>query len=150
MSVSNLVSGTLAAAGNVTFADGTAKLSIRLGQTSAGLSDMLSVGASTVTLNGATLELSAGASYATPVDGFTFVLIAGTGSTSYSGTFASSTVVVGTDTYNILYGSSADGTTSGNDVVAQYVAVPEPSTWAMLVSGMGMLVFTQRLRRRSR
>ena len=150
LSVSNLVSGTLAAAGNVTFADGTAKLSIRLGQTSAGLSDMLSVGASTVTLNGATLELSAGASYATPVDGFTFVLIAGTGSTSYSGTFASSTVVVGTDTYNILYGSSADGTTSGNDVVAQYVAVPEPSTWAMLVSGMGMLVFTQRLRRRSR
>ena len=60
--------------------------------------------------------------------------------------------MIGADTFNVLYNvTSTDlsAGTGGGDVVLEYVAVPEPATWAMLVSGMGMLAITQRLRRRS-
>jgi len=41
----------------------------------------------------------------------------------------------------------ADNTGNGNDVVLY--AVPEPSTWAMMISGLGLLSFWQRSRRKS-
>jgi len=39
------------------------------------------------------------------------------------------------------------GWASGN--ISEIVAVPEPGTWAMVLSGVGMLLFGQRIRRRS-
>lgn len=39
---------------------------------------------------------------------------------------------------------------STNSLDLQYIAVPEPSTYAMLVGGIGMLCWGQRLRRKSR
>ena len=52
------------------------------------------------------------------------------------------TNALGTGVFTV--GLSADST----DLVLNYAAVPEPSTWAMLVGGVGMLAFGQRLRRR--
>ena len=37
---------------------------------------------------------------------------------------------------------------SGNSLNLEYLAIPEPQTWAMLLGGVGLLGFTQRLRRR--
>ena len=155
VSLSSTGVGVLTSASNVTFSSGAAKLSIRLGDTTAGDSSVLAVAAtSTVTLNGATLDISTGSNYVSPLSGgaLTYLLIDGAAGTTYSGSFASDTVVIGADTFNVLYNvTSTDlsAGTGGGDVVLEYVPVPEPATWAMLVSGMGMLVFTQRLRRRS-
>lgn len=38
---------------------------------------------------------------------------------------------------------------AGNNLDLKYNAIPEPGTWAMLLSGIGMLTFWQRSRRRS-
>jgi hypothetical protein len=37
----------------------------------------------------------------------------------------------------------------GNDIALQLMAIPEPGTWATLMSGLGMLMGLQRFRRRS-
>jgi autotransporter-associated beta strand protein len=37
---------------------------------------------------------------------------------------------------------------SGNDLLLSYTAVPEPGAWAMVLSGLGMLLVGQRIRRR--
>jgi hypothetical protein len=42
---------------------------------------------------------------------------------------------------------NADGGAVANDIALQAVAVPEPSTWAMMLGGAGMLVSYQRMRR---
>jgi len=75
---------------------------------------------------------------------------------AFSGTFGTANVnghslstsdggltFVGTDgAFNYTYTNSTN--------TLALVAIPEPTTWAMMVSGLGMLFFTQRIRRRSR
>jgi cytoskeletal protein CcmA (bactofilin family) len=53
--------------------------------------------------------------------------------------------------YNLSYIANADGGTGslGNDITLTVLSVPEPSTWAMIVGGVGMLTLSQRLRRRA-
>jgi hypothetical protein len=52
--------------------------------------------------------------------------------------------------YDILYNVNANDTGSGSDVDLELVAVPEPGTWAMMLGGLGILIFWQRSRRGSR
>ncbi|XHR31150.1 MAG: autotransporter-associated beta strand repeat-containing protein [Chthoniobacteraceae bacterium] len=53
---------------------------------------------------------------------------------------------VGSTEYLLSYTSNADGNGYTNDVTL--TVVPEPSTWAMILGGIGMLGFAQRQRRR--
>ena len=52
-----------------------------------------------------------------------------------------------TQDFNISYTADSTGNafSGGNDIALQ--AVPEPSTWAMMLGGLGMLGFYQRSRR---
>ncbi|XHR30610.1 MAG: autotransporter-associated beta strand repeat-containing protein [Chthoniobacteraceae bacterium] len=111
-----------------------------------------------VSLNG-TLDLStlSGLSLGTTVtliantgDGTTtgyFSTIITSGST-YTVSTSSSTYVftIGTTEYEINYAANTDSGTISNDVTL--TVVPEPSTWAMIVGGIGMLAVGQRFRRR--
>jgi autotransporter-associated beta strand protein len=59
------------------------------------------------------------------------------------------------DTFDILYNVDASGNLGdgGTDVGVELIsvgAIPEPGTWAMILSGAGMLFVAQRARRRSR
>jgi autotransporter-associated beta strand protein len=147
---STSTAGTLTAAGGVTFLDTSSVFSIRLGVGSASDNDKLAIsGANSVFLNGAQLQLTLGANFSTQPIGFTYVILDGGSSGSVSGNFAqANTISEPWGIYNILYGVDATGMSSGNDVVLQYVAVPEPQTWAMLAAGVGLLGFNNRLRRR--
>ena len=55
-------------------------------------------------------------------------------------------ITLGSNIYTINY---ADTDNSFNAVSLTTMAVPEPSTWAMIVSGLGMLSFWKRSRRKS-
>jgi len=57
------------------------------------------------------------------------------------------TFTSGTTEYLLSFSANSDGGASFNDVTL--TVVPEPSTWAILVGGIGMLAFVQSLRRRS-
>ena len=90
-----------------------------------------------------------------------FVLIDNQSDAIISGSFSSvlisgSSVAVDANnifTYNdqkfqLSYTGIANADNKTNDLVL--TVVPEPSTWAMIVGGMGMLTFCNRLRRRSK
>ena len=140
--------GTLTTAGSVTFADSTAKLSIRLGSASY---DQLKLGSGnyTVTLGSAVLNLT--------LSGFSgnvgdkFVIIDGgssIASTVISGKFFQpDSITVGADTFDILYNVDSSGTGLGNDVVLRLASVPEPNSLLILVGGTAMLLMCQRARR---
>lgn len=79
----------------------------------------------------------------------TSALISGTfGSVTVSGSAvtlsSSNTFIVGNQTYDLSYAGG-----DGNDLTLSVLAVPEPSTWAMLVGGIGMLALGRRLRRQA-
>jgi len=94
------------------------------------------------------------------VDTFYNIILDSAG--TLSGTFSNAstvTAVGGTEVaqlstggynFNVIYNSDGSlDTTAGNDVTVEFLgAVPEPGTWAMLLSGAGMLVVWQRGRRR--
>ncbi|XHR31096.1 MAG: beta strand repeat-containing protein [Chthoniobacteraceae bacterium] len=93
--------------------------------------------------------------------GSTITLIDNTGSGTTTGYFstiltsgstysltsnADNTFTVSGTEYLLSYSSNADGDGQFNDVTL--TVVPEASTWAMLVGGIGLLGFGQKLRRR--
>ena len=167
---SNSVAGARLSTGNFTMAtSGSATLALQIGRTTAGAtnaddtSDRLLVTGNISLGSTGNLALTLQTGYASTVGDVLYLIVSGnTG--SISGSFATVNGIAltgagndqfsmdGYDTWRIIYGASAaDGTIiGGNDVAVQLMAVPEPATWAMLVSGMGMLVFTQRIRRRTR
>lgn len=79
-------------------------------------------------------------------------------SNAYSWAIASATSLVGFDASAIALNTSAfaaslDGgsfnlSTAGNTLYLNFTPVPEPSTWALLLAGLGGLAFTQLRRRR--
>ena len=159
----NNAAGTLTAA-NATL-DNTSKFNIRLGVSAVGGTDndALSVQTGTVGLNGSTLNLTLGNTFANAAVGTFYNIILGGGNSSGFGTGSNffsnamptngiGTITSGNYTFNVIYGS--DGTTDGtalvgNDVSLELIAaVPEPQTWAMLLSGVGVLGMWQRSRRR--
>jgi autotransporter-associated beta strand protein len=79
--------------------------------------------------------------------GTTFTILDNTSAGAISGTFANLTngqiVAIGPNSYQASY----FGGTPANNLILTAV-VPEPSTWAMLVVGAGLLVGAQRLRRK--
>jgi hypothetical protein len=79
--------------------------------------------------------------------GDTFTVISAPGG-DLSGTFTNlangGTITDGPNTFQANYN---DG--SGTLILTTVAAVPEPGTWGMIISGLGMLACVQRLRRRS-
>ena len=118
-----------------------------------GDNDQLAVSSGTVSLAGANLQLTIGNFLNNPADiGLTYVIING-GDTAGSGTFAQgSSITANGFAFNIIYDTNAagGGFGTGNDVVLQLTAIPEPGTWATMLSGLGMLLVVQRLRRKTR
>jgi len=151
---SSISEGTLTAGGNVTLSS-TTNFSIRLGMVTgnSGDNDQLAVSSGTVSLAGANLQLTIGNFLNNPADiGLTYVIING-GDTAGSGTFAQgSSITANGYSFNIIYDTNAagGGFGTGNDVVLQLTAIPEPGTWATMLSGFGMLLVVQRLRRKTR
>ena len=138
--------GQLTLTGNLTLLS-TSSLLIELGGTSQGTNyDFLSVGG-TATIAG-TLQLAFVNGFqgtALPVNTFT-VLTAG-GATGLTGAFAN--VPTSGLRINTIdgFGSFQVNFTPNSVVLSNFVAVPEPSTWAMLASGGLVVVFGFRRRR---
>ena len=143
--------GTLTVNGNVVLTDTSSLFSVRLG--AGGSSDQLALDpGDLVSLNNATLKLTLDPDFAQQVVGFIYVLInGGTASTGdISGEFEQGTQITDAigDQYNILYNVNASGVAgAGDDVDLQLTAIPEPGTWAMILSGMGVLGLWRRSRR---
>jgi len=134
--------GTLAITGNLTLL-GTSTLLIELGGTGQGTTyDFLSVGGSAFL--GGNLSLHFTNSFHTTVQpGDTFTILSGT---SLSGTFANAPVN-GRYTFN-GFGSFDLTYTSTSVLLSNIAAVPEPSTWALMLSGV--LLVAWQIRRRVR
>jgi len=93
---------------------------------------------------GTTITLIDNRSNGTTTGYFSSIITSGS---TYAVTSGSTyTFTIGTTEYSLSYTSNGDGDGYGNDVTLS--VVPEPGTWAMLVGGIGMLGFVQRLRRR--
>jgi hypothetical protein len=119
----------------------------------------LNVGATpSITFSGTTLTLDLLGSNAL-TNGSTFTLIDGTTGVDYLGlgsspktTITSGLNLVLSGTNSGLYSSSylfVSGNGQDIEVEVRTAAVPEPSTWAMMLGGLGLLLFFQ-IRRRNR
>jgi hypothetical protein len=150
------VAGTLTALGPLTFTNSTSEFSIRLGVALPNDSDQLIVGAAgtgyAVNLANADLVLTLGGAFQPQSTNFIYVLInEQTPSTGeITGEFEQgSSIIEDGDVYDILYNVNAAGVAGqGSDVDLELVgAVPEPGAWAMMLGGLGILIFWQRSRR---
>lgn len=166
----NSTVGTLSTK-NLSATTSTAHLAIQLGSTSAGTttegynivnSDRVSA-TGTVDLTGADLNLL---SIGTPAVNDVFFLLINDSTDAVTGQFGSysnnggstvtstltegSTITIGSQPFKLTYAANFEGNsfTGGNDIALQAQAVPEPSTWAMLLGGVGMLLSFQRWHRR--
>ena len=152
--------GRLTISGGLTLGDcnfsGKAHLAMEIGATTAGTGyDQISI-SGPVALNQVSLD---GSLFSfTPVQNSKYFLIVG--SSGVTGTFANqnpsdafsgglNTITFGGQEFAISYSASFAGNamTGGNDVAL--MAIPEPQTMALLVTGLGTLFYSQRRRRRS-
>jgi len=145
-----IASGTLTAGGAVTLSS-TTNFDIRLGTAVGSDYDQLAVSSGSVSLNGASLQLTLGSSmYNAANIGDVYVIISGGASGTGTGgnVFAQGTsFTTGGETFSIGYGKNASDNGSGPDVVLKLTAVPEPGTWASIVGGAVLLLATSRRRR---
>ena len=144
---------------NFTIADSNAALALNVGRPSPGTnlagdtSDHISATGS-VTLAG-NLQLTLESDYTPTANDVLYLIISGN---PVSGQFATvngspisgNTFTFESNQWQISYNATSTAFTgAGGDVaVEELTAVPEPGTWAMLLSGVGMLVGLQRMRRR--
>ena len=150
--------GTLTAAGAVSLSS-TTTFSIRLGLVSgaSGDNDQLA-GASSLTLNDTPLHLTLGSFMNNPANtGNSYIIVSGgAGSSTGSGTDLftyNGTALTNNSSFTTSggYSFTISYDAGGNDnVTLGLTAIPEPGTWAMVVSGIGTLLVIQRARRRSR
>jgi fibronectin-binding autotransporter adhesin len=115
---------------------------VRLGVDTTTSADLLTItGGGTISLgDNVTLVLSLGDALASSsLTSGTWEIIQTLDGSYRTGTFANSTGTVSGYSYTISY--------DGGDVYVTLEAVPEPSTWAMIVGGIGMLAFGRRFRR---
>ena len=158
LTVANAGTGTLTATGPITLSGSTTNFAIRLGLTTGapGDNDQLAISSGAIALNGANLQLTLGGFMNNPANiGNVYEIIAGGYVAGTSGTFKQGgSITLSGYTFNILYGYNAAGTDTGNagdvNVDLQLTAIPEPGTWAAMLSGFGMLLCIQRIRRKSR
>jgi T5SS/PEP-CTERM-associated repeat protein/autotransporter-associated beta strand protein len=138
-------SGTLTATGNVTLS-GTSTFSIRLGVLNANDNDQLIVSnGGAVSLGGATLQLTIGSTIDGANIGLEYIIINGGASGTGSGanTFAQSSpfTAPGGDKFKIIYATdpNGDGQGTGNDVILDFIAVPEPSSTSLIFATLALL-----------
>ncbi|XHR29812.1 MAG: autotransporter-associated beta strand repeat-containing protein [Chthoniobacteraceae bacterium] len=93
---------------------------------------------------GETITLIENTGSGTTTGYFSTIITSGSTYTVTSG--STYTFYVGTTEYEINYAANTDLGSVANDVTL--TVVPEPGTWAMVVAGIGMLGFAQRLVRR--
>jgi autotransporter-associated beta strand protein len=163
---SQTATGTLTATGAVNLS-GSTNFNIRLGLSVSGTDgdQLAATGASNaVSLNGANLQLTLGTAVNNPavIDTYYLIINGGAGGTGVGGnifaglTQGTSFNVSNGFTFTIDYASTFLGSNSaptvggGDDVVLELTAIPEPSTWATMLGGFGMLLFVQRIRRKAR
>jgi len=150
--------GTLTAAGAVSLSS-TTTFSIRLGLVSgaSGDNDQLAE-ASSLTLNNTPLHLTLGSFMNNPAKiGNSYIIVSGgAGSSTGSGTdlftyngtaLTNNSLFTTSSGYSFTISYDAGG---NNDVTLALTAIPEPGTWAMVLSGTGTLLVFQRARRRSK
>jgi fibronectin-binding autotransporter adhesin len=73
-----------------------------------------------------------------------------TTTTGFTGTFAANEFSVDTTGFQNAINGTFSVALNGNNLDLQYSAVPEPSTWAMVLGGFGALALVQRARRHQR
>ena len=144
--------GTLTSGGGVTLS-GATNFAIRLGLVSGSTGDQLFVNSGTVSLAGANLQLTLGSYINNPANlNYVYVIINGGYANSSSGQFLQGTTydTGGGFKFTIDYGVDSTGNPGGADVDLVLTAIPEPGTWAAMLSGFGMLLCIQRIRRKGR
>jgi fibronectin-binding autotransporter adhesin len=143
--------GALTANGNVSLADATSVFSIRLGVASPADNDLLTMSSGSLSLNGASLQLTLGPNYSLQALGFVYVIVNGGAGATGTGVneFAQGTTITASNgaSFNILYAENAAGNRAGSDIVLVETAVPEPGTWAMLLGGLGILAIWRKRNR---
>jgi len=149
-------SGILTTNGAVTLSS-TTNFNIRLGTMASGTDNdqLAETGANAITLSGTlNLALGSGMSNLTPanINNLYYVIINGGPSGTIAGAFANlpingSSITISGYAFNIFYATNSNNTASGDDVVLELTAIPEPGSWAMILSEFGLLWGIQRLRR---
>lgn len=139
--------GTLTVDGHLTLLN-TSRLLIDIaGTTQTNAHDAVSVtGAGTIALQGGAFSFTMlSGSESTILNSQTYTILSGA---SLSGTFAG--IANGTRIYaaNGGLGSFIANYTATSFTLSNFIAVPEPSTWALMIAGLGIVAFASLRRRR--
>ena len=133
--------------GDVTFADSTSTLSLRLGSSALDC-DHLQIASGNLNLNGAKLTLDLSNYVSQGIGTIYDIVWGGAGSTGTgSNVFAQGSSITASNGEVFAIHYAYDAGFGATDIALELIAVPEPATWAMVLSGFGMFVGFQRLRR---